>query len=211
VMSPSTYTVAFEVEMAMAHVPVLAAELLELLDPRSDSRVIDCTFGAGGHAAAVGARLGPEGVLVACDRDPVARDFFESLRPSLRCPARFYSGDFADTLTQLARRERRFTHVYMDLGVSSMQVDTQERGFSYSYDAPLDMRMDPDLALNAADILNGWDEARMARIFREYGEERYARRIAREVVRRRERSPYTRTLQLVETVPATPRAGSSRP
>jgi 16S rRNA (cytosine1402-N4)-methyltransferase len=103
----------------------------------------------------------------------------------------------------------------MDLGVSSMQIDTVERGFSYSWDAPLDMRMDPTTAFTAADILNGWDEGRIARIFSEYGEERYARRIARAVVRRRGMSPFSRTSELVDTVkeaiPTPARFGSRNP
>ncbi len=212
---PSTQPLAFELEMAMAHIPVLTSELLDVLDPGPDSRVADCTFGAGGHAAAVGERLGPGGLLLGCDRDPVAIRYFDDLRSRLSCPARFYPGDFADTLSQLARTGLTLTHVYMDLGVSSMQIDTEERGFSYSYDAPLDMRMDPTGGLTAADILNEWPEERLWRIFSEYGEEHYSRRIARAVVRRRERAPYSRTSELVDTVkeaiPTPARFGSRNP
>jgi 16S rRNA (cytosine1402-N4)-methyltransferase len=118
----------------------------------------------------------------------------------LRCPSRFYSGDFADSLEALLDEGERMTHIYMDLGVSSMQVDTPERGFSYSYDAPLDMRMDPALRVTAADILNTWSEASLSELFARYGEERYSRRIARAVVRRRAGRPYTRTSELVETI-----------
>lgn len=199
----------------MAHVPVLMAELMDLLDVASDSRVIDCTFGAGKHAAAVAERLGSQGSFIGCDRDPIARGYFEQLRPRLRAPARFYAGDFANTLSQLALSGQSATHIYLDLGVSSMQIDTVERGFSYSWDAPLDMRMDPTTALTAADILNGWDEGSIARIFSEYGEERYARRIARAVVRRRTGSPFSRTSELVDTVkeaiPTPARFGSRNP
>ena len=139
----------------MAHVPVLTQELLRLLDVHEDSRVVDCTFGAGGHAEAVAARLGADGLLIACDRDPVAEDYYLALTEQLQCPSRFYPGNFAESLEALVEEGERVTHVYMDLGVSSMQIDTPERGFSYSYDAPLDMRMDPSLQLTAADILNG--------------------------------------------------------
>jgi len=214
-MSPSVLSVAFELEMAMAHVPVLTAELIELLDLEPDSRVIDCTFGAGGHATAVTQRLGPQGLFIGCDRDPIAYGYFEELRSDLRVPARFYPGDFAESLSQMARAGLRATHVYMDLGVSSMQIDTVERGFSYSYDAPLDMRMDPTESLTAADILNSWDEGRLGRVFIEYGEERYARRIARAVVRRRAGSPFSRTSELVDTIkeaiPTPARFGSRNP
>ncbi len=173
----------------MAHVPVLTDELLELLDVHSSDRVVDGTFGAGGHAAAVGRLLGPQGLLVACDRDPVARGYFDELKATLACPARFYLGNFADTFHQLGKTKFRATHLYLDLGVSSMQIDTQERGFSYSFDAPLDMRMDPSGPLTAEEIVNTWDERRLARLFYEYGEERYGRRIARAIVRNRTRSP----------------------
>jgi 16S rRNA (cytosine1402-N4)-methyltransferase len=214
-VSVSCLPATFEDEMAMAHVPVLTRELLEILDLSPDSHVIDCTFGAGGHATAVAQRLGPEGRLVACDRDPVARAYFDQVRSSAEAPAVFYEGNFADTLLRLAGSGVRATHVYFDLGLSSMQVDTEERGFSYSYDAPLDMRMDPSLETSAADILNEWDEAELARVFFEYGEERYSRRIARAVVRRRSRSPYQRTADLVDTVkealPAPARFGARNP
>jgi len=199
----------------MAHVPVLTAELIELLDPEPNSRVIDCTFGAGGHATAVAQRLSSEGFLIGCDRDPIAHRYFDELRSELHVPARFYSGDFAESLSQMVRAGLSVSHIYMDLGVSSMQIDTVERGFSYSYDAPLDMRMDPTGSLTAADILNTWDEVRLGRIFMEYGEERYARRIARAVVRRRSRSPFSSTSELVDTIkeaiPTPARFGSRNP
>jgi 16S rRNA (cytosine1402-N4)-methyltransferase len=215
-MTPRTQATAFDVEMAMAHIPVLTHELLDLLDLHPDSIVVDSTFGAGGHAGEVGSRLGPNGELIACDRDPLAQVYFEDLKATkLRCLARFYLGNFADTLHQLNQTGLRATQVYMDLGVSSMQLDTQERGFSYSYDAPLDMRMDPESGRTAEEIVNTWDERRLARIFYEYGEERYARRIARAIVRNRARAPYTRTAELVETVkeaiPTPARFGSRNP
>jgi 16S rRNA (cytosine1402-N4)-methyltransferase len=209
------YSLSFEAEMAMAHIPVLTDELMNVLEIGPDSRVVDCTFGAGGHAAAAAARLGGSGLLLACDRDPVAESYFDDWKRTIETPARFYRGDFADTLQQLHRSGQTVTHIYMDLGLSSMQVDTEERGFSYSYDAPLDMRMDPDLTLTAADILNEWDEDRIAWVFREYGEERFASRIARSVVRRRAKTPYSRTSELVDTVkasiPSPARFGSRNP
>jgi 16S rRNA (cytosine1402-N4)-methyltransferase len=201
--------------MAMAHVPVLTQELLELLDVRADSRVIDCTFGGGGHAAAVGALLGPQGLLVACDQDPVAEEYYRDLRNTLSCPSRFYLGNFADILTELLETSFIATQIYMDLGVSSMQIDTPERGFSYSYDAPLDMRMDPTQSMTAADLLNTWTESALAELFTRYGEERYSRRIARAVVARRRLMPFTRTSELVDTIksaiPTPARFGAGNP
>jgi len=193
---------SFVTEMAMAHVPVLTQELLRLLDLHEDSRVADCTFGAGGHAEAAASGLGPDGLLIACDRDPVAEEYYLALIERLQCPSRFYPGDFADSLGALLDEGERVTHVYMDLGVSSMQIDTPERGFSYSYEAPLDMRMDPSIRVTAADILNNWSEPALAEVFSRYGEERYSRRIARAVAIRRASRPYTRTSELVDTIKA---------
>jgi 16S rRNA (cytosine1402-N4)-methyltransferase len=201
--------------MAMAHDPVLTDELLELLGLKPDSRVVDCTHGAGGHAAAVAALLGSKGILVACDQDPVAEDYFYELQAQYLCRSLFRRGNFADTLAELLDEGFRATHVYMDLGVSSMQIDTPERGFSYSYDAPLDMRMDPSLTITAADIINTWSEADLSRLFSRYGEERYSRRIARAIVARRERKPYGRTCELVDTIksaiPTPARFGAGNP
>jgi 16S rRNA (cytosine1402-N4)-methyltransferase len=146
------------------------------------------------------AELDSDGLLIACDRDPLAEDFFVTLAEHLRCPSRFYPGDFADSLESLLDEGERVTHVYMDLGVSSMQIDTPERGFSYSYDAPLDMRMDPSQRMTAADIVNTWSEPALAELFSRYGEERYSRRIARAVVAHRAARPYRRTSELVETI-----------
>ena len=214
-MALGAQSLAFEMEMNMAHIPVLTDALLEVLDVRPDSAVVDCTFGGGGHASAVAGLLGPSGRLLACDRDPVARSYFDELKRSLSTPAAFYQGDFADTLAEFVGAGEKVDRIYMDLGLSSMQIDTEERGFSYSYDAPLDMRMDPRMALTAADILNGWDQDRLSWLFREFGEERYASRIARNVVRRRAQAPYVRTSELVDTVkaslPAPARFGARNP
>lgn len=199
----------------MAHVPVLTQELLDLLDVQVDSRVVDCTFGGGGHAEAVSAELGPKGVLVACDQDPIAEDYYRTFRAGLRCRSRFYLGNFADSLTHLLDKGFRATHIYMDLGVSSMQIDTPDRGFSYGYDAPLDMRMDPSAPVTAADIVNTWPEASLAELFSRYGEERYSRRIARAIVSRRSGAPFARTAELVDTIkwaiPTPPRFGAGNP
>ncbi len=206
---------SFHVERELAHVPVLLEELLTVLAVKEDSRVLDCTFGAGGHAAAIGRSLGPQGLLVACDRDPIAEEYYGTLAERLRCPSQFLAGDFADALETLRAEDMTFTHVYMDLGVSSMQIDTPERGFSYSFDAPLDMRMDPSLPVTAADIVNGWPERDLADLFVRYGEERHSRRIARAIVRRRTAAPFLRTADLVQVIkdaiPTPARFGAGNP
>src|SRR3954467_11002067 len=183
-------------QSADGHVPVLAPELVEVLAPQAGETAIDCTFGAGGHARLVAERLGPTGTLIAIDRDPVAESHFEQLAAEVACQTRFVHAAFADGLRQLLAEGVRADLVYVDLGISSMQVDTWERGFSYSYDAPLDMRMDSDQELDAREVVNGWDERRLAQLFQTYGEERYARKIARAIVRRRNRVPIETTNEL---------------
>ena len=186
--------------MTQTHIPVLAGELIELTDPQPGEIAIDCTFGGGGHARLIAERIGPAGTLIGIDRDPIAEDRFAELAAEVSCQTRFIRADFAGGLEQLADEQLKADIVYLDLGMSSMQVDTWERGFSYAYDAPLDMRMDPDQELTAQEIVNEWDERRLARLLREYGEERYASRIARAITRARERVEITSTQQLVETI-----------
>jgi 16S rRNA (cytosine1402-N4)-methyltransferase len=188
--------------MSPIHVPVLAGELIDLTAPAAGETAVDCTFGAGGHARLVADRLGPAGTLICIDRDPAAEERFEELASEAPCETRFLRMDYADGLALLAEEGVTADVVYLDLGVSSMQVDARERGFSYSYDAPLDMRMDPDQELDAREIVNGWDERRLAQLFRRYGEDPNARRIAREIVRRRRRGPFETTGELVEAIEA---------
>lgn len=186
--------------MSTPHVPVLAGELIELLDPQPGQVAVDCTFGAGGHARLLAGRIGPDGVLIGIDRDPLAEQRFGELSAEAECETRFIRGDFVSGLERLGEQEIAVDLIYMDLGMSSMQLDTRERGFSYSYDAPLDMRMDPTQTLTAAEIVNDWDERRLARLLREYGEERYASQIARAVGRARVRAPLTSTQELVAVI-----------
>ena len=164
--------------------------------------VVDCTFGAGGHARLMADRIGAHGTLVCVDRDPAAQERFDELAAEVDCETRFLRMDYAEALEQLVEEGLGTDLVYLDLGVSSMQIDARERGFSYSYDAPLDMRMDPTQELDAREILNGWDERRLAQLFRRLGEDPNARIIAREIVRRRERSPLTTTSELVDAIEA---------
>jgi 16S rRNA (cytosine1402-N4)-methyltransferase len=186
--------------MTAIHVPVLAGELIDLLAPRPGQVAVDATVGGGGHARLIGERLGPGGTLIGIDRDPIAEERFAELAAEVPCATRFIRAPFAEGLEQLRDEDVRADLVTLDLGMSSLQVDTRERGFSYSYDAPLDMRMDPDQDLTAAEVVNTWDERRLARVLREYGEERYAGRIARAVARRRRDAELETTQELVEAV-----------
>ena len=185
--------------MPTEHVPVLATELVALLDPQPGEVAIDCTFGGGGHAQAVADRLGPTGTLICVDRDPAAAERFAELEPELASEARFVNADFAEALPRLAEEGVRPDLVYMDLGISSDQLDRAERGFSYTHDAPLDMRMDTAQRLSAREVVDEWPQGRLEAALRELGEERHARSIAAEIVRRR---PLETTAELVEAIRA---------
>ncbi len=199
-------------DMGTIHIPVLAGELIGVLDrtgalpPEGGAAeqpgpiAIDCTFGGGGHARLVAQRLGSNGTLIAIDRDPEAQERFAELAQDVPCAVRFIRSDYAEALDLLAEEGLRADIAYFDLGMSSMQVDTRERGFSYSFQAPLDMRMDPDQELDARAILASADQRRLAAILREYGEERHAGAIARAIVRRREHAPIETTRELVELI-----------
>jgi 16S rRNA (cytosine1402-N4)-methyltransferase len=186
--------------MTRTHIPVLAGELIALTEPRPGEVAVDCTFGGGGHARLIADRLGPAGTLIGIDRDPVAEERFAEISAEVPCHTRFIRADFVSGLSRLQAEGQRADLVYLDLGMSSMQVDTWMRGFSYAYDAPLDMRMDPDDELTAQDIVNTWDQRQLARLLREYGEERYASQIARAIVRARRRQELSSTHQLVDVI-----------
>ncbi len=184
------------------HVPVLADEVVAALSPSPGETVVDATFGAGGHSSLLAARLRGDGKLIAIDRDPSVAPYFESFRRTAGVKARLLPGEFSAVLESLAENGVRADSILLDLGVSSMQLDRPERGFSYAADAPLDMRMDPGAPLTAHDIVNSTDERELADIFKRYGEERYARQISRAIVRRRAKEPFERTSDLVETIKA---------
>ncbi len=197
------------------HVPVLAHEVRDLLRVQPGETVVDATFGAGGHATLLAEDLAGEGKLVAIDRDPGAKSYFDRFKARAGIDVRFLRGDFAIVLTQLAANGIKADAILLDLGISSMQVDRPERGFSYATDAPLDMRMDPSSETTAAAIVNTWDERELVSIFRRFGEERFAAPIARAIVRRRTELPFTRTGDLVDVIklaiPTPARFGEGHP
>jgi 16S rRNA (cytosine1402-N4)-methyltransferase len=201
---------------ATDHVPVLAEEVRRLLAVRPGETVVDATFGAGGHAALLAADLAGSGRMIAIDRDPSVKPYFDTFRRRAGgVQARLLRGEFSLVLSQLADNSVRADAILLDLGVSSMQLDRPERGFSYAADAPLDMRMDPSAEVTARTLVNEAGERELADIFRRYGEERYARQIAREIGRRRRRTPIERTGELVDAVraaiPAPARFGDGHP
>jgi 16S rRNA (cytosine1402-N4)-methyltransferase len=200
---------------ATDHVPVLAGEVRESLGVQPGETVVDATFGAGGHAMLLAGDLQGRGKLIAIDRDPTARTYFERFEKRAGVQARLLRGDFSVVLPQLAENGVQADAILLDLGVSSMQLDRPERGFSYSVDAPLDMRMDTSQDLTAADIVNEWPEAELVKIFRRYGEERYTKQIVRAIVRTRKEHPFERSGELVDTIksaiPAPARFGEGHP
>ena len=185
--------------LRVAHVPVLVQEVIRYLAPARDGLVADCTLGAGGHAAAL-LEAYPGLRLIGIDRDPQARRLAEERLGEHRGRVRILDGNFAELGALLrAAGVDKVDGVLADLGVSSMQLDTAERGFSFRREGPLDMRMGAG-QLTAREIVNRYSEAELQRIFREHGEERRARRIARAVVQAREREPIETTRELRRVV-----------
>ena len=215
-----------EVPRDFGHVPVLAQRCVELLTPAltrshsdgSNAVLVDATIGAGGHAARFLSEL-PGLRLIGLDRDPTALDIaatrLQRFADRVTLVHTRYDG-LAEALAESGcAAVGSIDGVLFDLGVSSMQLDRAERGFAYAQDAPLDMRMDPESALTAADIVNTYDEAALADILHRYGEERFARRIAAHIVRQRDRTPFTSTAELVallyQAIPAPARRTGGHP
>lgn len=184
---------------AGSHVPVLLHEAVQALQVQPAGVYVDGTFGRGGHARAILAQLGPQGRLVALDRDPQAVAAAGAIA-DVRLAVRHASfADLADVLTGLGLAQ--VDGVLLDLGVSSPQLDEPARGFSFRHDAPLDMRMDTTRGPTAADFLAQAEEREIARVIRDYGEERFAHAVAKAVVARRESGrPLQRTRELAEVV-----------
>jgi len=180
------------------HIPVMLDEVLEGLALRENGRYLDGTFGRGGHARAILARLSSEGRLFLMDRDPTAIAVAEAgLATDPRVSLRH--DNFA-TMGEWSALEGGLDGILLDLGVSSPQLDDASRGFSFMADAPLDMRMDTTRGISAADFLAEADEAEIADVLWTFGEERFSRRIAKAIVERRATAPITRTGELAELV-----------
>lgn len=185
--------------MDFSHIPVLFNETVDSINVKSDGIYCDCTAGGGGHSKAIADKLSGDGRLIAIDRDP---DAIENLQKKFAS----YNNviivkDNFSNITSVAARLgiEGFDGIIADLGVSSHQLDTAERGFSFHNDAPLDMRMSQD-GMSAADVVNTYSERDLARVISCYGEEKFAKSIARLIVSRREKEPYSTTFQLVETI-----------
>ncbi|HDR46998.1 MAG TPA: 16S rRNA (cytosine(1402)-N(4))-methyltransferase RsmH [Geoalkalibacter subterraneus] len=186
---------------AGGHVPVMPDEVIAYLAPRNGGLYLDGTLGGAGHARLVLEASTPDGRLVGLDRDPAAITRAQDVLAPFADRIDLRHCNFAQ-MEQVARELGidGFDGILLDLGVSSYQLDEAERGFSFRADAPLDMRMDDSAGMTAANVLAEEDEKGLARIFREFGEERYARRIARRIVAQREQEPLVSTGQLAELV-----------
>jgi len=195
------------------HVPVLLARTLDLLGPAVDAPgavVLDATLGLGGHSAALLERFGTLR-LVGLDRDPRALEIAADRLAPYGERATLVHAVYDELAAVLSRLGvGRVQGVLFDLGVSSMQLDEAARGFAYAQDAPLDMRMDQSRGTTAADVVNTYPAAQLAKVLKEYGDERFARRIADAVVREREREPFTGTARLAELVRASIPAATRR-
>lgn len=183
-----------------SHIPVLFKETIDSLQIKPDGVYADGTAGGGGHAFAIGSRLSESGILICTDRDSEAvAACTERLEP-LICRKEIYHAEFGTLPCILEKRGLKLNGLLLDLGVSSYQLDSAERGFSYMKNAPLDMRMNRDDEMTAAELINTWPEQDLANVFFEYGEERWSRQIARKIVARRQVSPVETTFDLVDII-----------
>lgn len=183
------------------HIPILRETVVSLLNPMRGGVFVDGTLGGGGHAEAVLERLPEDGRLYGIDRDGAAIAAASARLARFGEAFTAIRGNFFDMKRLLAAQGvTEVDGILLDLGVSSYQLDTPQRGFSYHEDAPLDMRMDPSAPLSAYDVVNGYPVEELTRIIREYGEERYASRVANAIVREREKAPLNSTVRLAEIV-----------
>ena len=196
--------------MAFRHVPVLYQEVMDSLNVRPDGFYIDGTTGGGGHSSGICERLSAEGTLLAVDRDTAALEASQSRLAEYPCKKIFLHSNYSDIDAILAAAGRPVDGILLDLGVSSFQLDTAERGFSYMHDAPMDMRMNEEDSFTAYNVVNEYSERELKRIIKEYGEERWASRIAQFIVRCREESPIETTGQLVDVIKAAIPASARR-
>ncbi|MDD2372925.1 MAG: 16S rRNA (cytosine(1402)-N(4))-methyltransferase RsmH [Syntrophomonadaceae bacterium] len=191
------------------HQPVLLQQTIEYLLTDPNGVYVDCTLGGGGHLSHLLNFTGNNAQIIAIDRD---KEVLEASRKKLNLPKITFIHEDFRYLSRILNRLNinKVSGILLDLGVSSMQLDTASRGFSYHEDAPLDMRMDSEQALNATEIVNHYSEEEIARIIYHYGEERYARNIARSIVKYRQEKAIDSTLELVDIIKSSVPARYSR-
>lgn len=187
--------------MNFNHKSVMLNEVLDALKINPNGIYLDCTLGGGGHAQAIGSRLNAQGLLIGIDQDDAAIQAATENLAGLTCEVKILRGNFNELNKILdALNVDKIDGAIFDLGVSSHQIDTAERGFSYMKDSPLDMRMDRRQTLTAHDVINRYEEDRLIKIFREYGEERFSKRIAAAICKARKISPIETTGELVNLI-----------
>ncbi len=196
--------------MEFSHVPVLYNEVIESLNIKPDGIYIDGTVGGGGHSSGICEKLSENGRLIAVDRDTAALNAASARLEEYKCRKEFIHANYSDVETISEVAGGKVSGILLDLGVSSFQLDNAERGFSYMHDAAMDMRMNEDDLLTAYDVVNSYSEAELTRIIKEYGEEKWASRIAKFIVTERKEKPIERTGQLVEIIKAAIPAAARR-
>lgn len=197
--------------MQLKHVPVMPGEVIELLQPKQGQTIVDGTVGGAGHSRLIAEAILPGGRLIAIDRDEETLARARAALAPFGDAVTFVHDDFRNLSRILSELGVTGVHgVLLDLGVSSFQLDQPQRGFTYRFNAPLDMRMDARTTVTAADLVNSLSVEELTRIFRDYGEERWAHRIARKIVAEREKAPLVTTGQLVELVKAAIPAAARR-
>lgn len=179
-----------------SHIPVLLKEVLDMLNIQDGKTYVDCTFGAGGYSRAILEAANCQ--VIAFDRDPNVAPHVEKLKSEFANRFTFHQADFAQIAEKLG--DKKVDGIVYDLGVSSMQIDTPERGFSFQKDGPLDMRMDPSLPLSAESVVNTYSKEDLADIFYKYGDERKSRHIAHAIELARAEEPITTTLELAKII-----------
>lgn len=186
------------------HIPVLFNECMEALNIKPDGIYVDCTAGGGGHSGGIADRLNEKGLLISLDKDDEAIAVCEAKAKAKAEEGKMWKivkSDFSEITTVLDDMNiDKVDGILADLGVSSHQIDTAQRGFSYAVDGPLDMRMDETQKVSAYEVVNTYDARRLEEIFRLYGEERYAGRIASGIVRDRQEKPFTSTVELAKAI-----------
>jgi 16S rRNA (cytosine1402-N4)-methyltransferase len=197
--------------MEYPHKPVLPAEVLQQLNCARGDTIIDCTLGGAGHSETILEKIAPDGFLLGIEKDIAAIDVAKVRVARFSRLFKIFKGNFADIDKALTETGLVAVDGFLlDLGLSSLQLADSERGFSFQVDGPLDMRADQQSAMTAADVVNGYSEIELARVIRNFGEERWAGRIASFIVSARERQPITRTWQLVDIIKAAIPASARR-
>lgn len=187
--------------MEFKHKSVMLNEVIDALNIQPRGIYLDCTLGGGGHSLKIGEKLDSEGILIGIDRDEEAISAAREKLSSLRCRVEIVHGNFSELDKILDELQiDKIDGAIFDLGVSSHQIDTAARGFSYMHNAPLDMRMDRTKNFSAFDVINNYAEEKLVKIFSEYGEERFSKRIAKNIVGARKNSPIETTGELVKII-----------